>query len=81
LNLSFFCNRRLDGEIRRALRVQATDPDSAPSLWPKIERELVDYAPWVPLLTPNKGYLVAKRVGNYQYSPVYGPLLDQLWVR
>jgi hypothetical protein len=25
--------------------------------------------------------LVSRRVGNYQYNPQWGPLLDQLWVR
>jgi hypothetical protein len=25
--------------------------------------------------------LVARRVGNYQFSPIWGPLYDQLWVR
>jgi hypothetical protein len=24
---------------------------------------------------------VSSRAGNYQESPVYGPLLDQMWVR
>jgi len=24
---------------------------------------------------------VSARVGTYQESPVYGPLLDQIWVR
>jgi hypothetical protein len=25
--------------------------------------------------------LVSKRVGNYQHHPMWGTLLDQLWVR
>jgi hypothetical protein len=25
--------------------------------------------------------LVSERVGNYQYHPQWGPLLDQLWVK
>ena len=25
--------------------------------------------------------LVSRRVGNYQYNPQWGVLLDQLWVR
>jgi hypothetical protein len=24
---------------------------------------------------------VSSRAGNYQASPMYGPLLDQMWVR
>jgi peptide/nickel transport system substrate-binding protein len=76
-NPSFFCNRRIDTHIQRALRVQATDPDAAVPLWVRIERELVDQAPWVPLYTPRWAEFVSKRVGNYQGAG----LLDQLWVR
>jgi hypothetical protein len=36
----------------------------------------------VPLLTPKVVDVLAKRVGNYQYSPAgLGMLIDQLWVR
>jgi hypothetical protein len=24
---------------------------------------------------------VSRRVGNYQYSPQWGPLFDQMWVK
>jgi peptide/nickel transport system substrate-binding protein len=80
-NPSFFCNRRIDAEIRRALRIQGTDADAAAPLWVKIERELVDQAPWVPLYTPQFVDFVSKRAGNYQYNPASALLLDQLWVR
>jgi len=80
-NPSFFCNPRIDREIRRALRIQGLDADAAAPLWAKIERELVDQAPWVPLYTPQFVDFVSKRVGNYQYNPASAILLDQLWVR
>jgi peptide/nickel transport system substrate-binding protein len=78
-NPSFFCNRRIDTRIERALRNQATDPDAAAASWVTIERELVDRAPWVPLYTPQWPTFVSKRVGNVQ--PGGEVLLDQLWVR
>jgi YVTN family beta-propeller protein len=80
-NPGSFCNRRIDAEIRRALRIQASDPNAAVRSWPRIERELVDQAPWVPLFTPQRADLVSRRVGNYQYNPLWGVLVDQLWVR
>lgn len=80
-NPGFFCDRRIDARIRHALRIQEGDPDAAAELWPSIERELVDRAPWVPLFTPKEAHFVSRRVGNYQYSPAAGILLDQLWVR
>ena len=80
-DLSFLCDRRLDARIARALELQASDPDAAVAVWARIERDIVDLAPWVPLFTPSHATLVSKRVGNYQYNPEWGLLLDQLWVR
>ncbi len=78
---SFFCDRRFDARISRALELQASDPDAAVAPWARIERDLVDLAPWVPLFTPAHTTLVSKRVGNYQYNPEWRLLVDQLWVR
>ncbi len=80
-DLSFLCNRRLDARIARALELQASDPDAAVAVWARIERDIVDLAPWVPLFTPSHAILVSKRVGNYQYNPEWRLLFDQLWVR
>jgi ABC-type transport system substrate-binding protein len=44
-NWGHFCNRRIDAHVRRALRIEATDPPAAIPLWARIERELVDQAP------------------------------------
>ena len=38
-------------------------------------------APWVFMQNELQTTLVSRRVGNYQYNPQWGPLLDQLWVR
>jgi YVTN family beta-propeller protein len=80
-NPSFFCDGRVDAQIARALKIQATDPDAAVGLWRRIERELVDLASWVPLFTPQAAQLVSRRVGNYQYNLSSRILFDQLWVR
>ena len=80
LNPSFFCDRKVDAEIARAQKIQITNPYAAVGRWARIENQLVDLAPWVPLFTPWSGDLVSQRVGNYQYNPALGILLDQLWV-
>jgi ABC-type transport system substrate-binding protein len=80
-NPNFLCDRRLDALIARALRLATTDPDAAVGAWARIENELVDMAPEVPLITPWSGDLVSKRVGNYQYNPAARVLDDQLWDR
>jgi YVTN family beta-propeller protein len=80
-DLSFFCDERIDTRIERALEVHSTDPDAVVATWAKIERDIVDLAPWVPLFTPSHAHLVSKRVGNYQFNPESRLLFDQLWVR
>ena len=80
-DLSFFCDRPINTRIARALEVEATDPDAAVALWARIERDIVNLAPWVPLFTPSHALLTSKRVGNYQYNPETKLLFDQLWVR
>jgi peptide/nickel transport system substrate-binding protein len=77
---SFLCERRIDSRIAQALRVEATNGSAVP-LWARIEREVVDLAPWVPLFTPSHAFLTSKRVGNYQSNPQLRVLFDQLWVR
>ena len=34
-----------------------------------------------PAVTPNEVDLLSRRAGNFQYNPVWGALIDQLWVR
>jgi ABC-type transport system substrate-binding protein len=66
---------------RARRNIQVTDPDAAVRAWARIENELVDLAPWVPLVTPWSGDFVSKRIANYQYNATTRNLLDQLWVR
>jgi len=67
--------------ITRARALEVTDPALASSLWTRVDREVVDQAPVVPLVNPKQVDFLSGRVGNYQYSPQWGVLLDQLWVR
>jgi hypothetical protein len=47
----------------------------------RIDHELVDRAPWVPLYNPRTVTVLGRRLGNYKYHPFWNVLLDQLWVR
>ncbi len=76
-----FCDRRIDDEAAHARAVFETDPAAAGETWARLDRQLVDRAPWVPLFNFKGAYLVSKRVGNWQYHPYMFALLDQLWVR
>jgi YVTN family beta-propeller protein len=81
INWSEFCDPRADRLMDRAQRLQATDPGSANAMWARAERRIVDEAPVLPLDNPKVVDLVSRRVGNYQFSPQWGVLMDQLWVR
>ena len=42
---------------------------------------LLAQAPVVPAYNRSNVDFVSKRVGNYEYNPQWGPLIDQIWVR
>jgi peptide/nickel transport system substrate-binding protein len=78
---SGFCSRSIDAQLTHAAAVQAQDPAAAVVLWQKAERAILDQAPTVPAYNARNVDFVSKRVGNYEYNPQWGVLLDQLWVR
>ena len=68
--------------MRRAQAEQLSDPTGSRVLWQRVDREITDAAPWVPLIASKNVSVLSKRVGNYQYSPAaIAMLIDQLWVR
>ena len=78
---SEYCDPRFDKQVARAAALQTIDPASADALWARLDRKLTDLAVWLPTVTPNEVDLLSSRVGNYQYNPIWGVLLDQLWIR
>ncbi len=80
-NAGRFCDPAVDRRIARAQSLQIADPRRADALCAKIDRELVDRAVTASLVTPNATDFVSKRVGNYQFHPLWGLLIDQLWVQ
>jgi ABC-type oligopeptide transport system substrate-binding subunit len=80
LNAAEYCNPTLDARMRAASRLQQENPQLANQRWSAVEHTLVDAAPWLPLLNARSPELFSRRVGGYRYNPVYGTLIDQLWV-
>lgn len=80
-NFYEFCDPHTDAIVRAALAAQAAESPAAAQLWAHADRALTDQAPAVNLVTPSITDFVSRRVGNYQYNPQLGVLLDQLWVR
>jgi peptide/nickel transport system substrate-binding protein len=83
LNHSQFCDREVDQVMAQAGRLQAVDPTAADDVWAQAERRIVDQAPLVAAYNPLYVTAVSERVGNYRAdaSPIFGELLDQVWVR
>ena len=80
-NFSGFCDPHADQLASQAQAAQLTDPATARRLWAQVDRLVTDQAPWVPLLNEGSTAFVSARTRNYQESPIYGPLLAQMWVR
>ncbi len=81
MNAAEFCNQRIDTQAGQALALQPHNPSTAGALWARIDREIVNMAPWVPVYNPRSLVMLSARVGNYQFDPYYSVLIDQLWVR
>jgi YVTN family beta-propeller protein len=81
LNLSRYCNPHADKLASKAQALQVTDPAAARRVWAQLYRLISNQAPVVPVFSLSPTVFVSARVGNYQEQPMYGPLLDQIWVR
>jgi YVTN family beta-propeller protein len=80
-NTGQFCDRGFDREVARAQQLQLTSRARSLRAWSQLDRELTDRAIWLPTATGTLTDIVSSRVGNYQFHPFWGVLVDQLWVR
>ena len=80
-NEAEFCDPHADQLASQAQAAQLTDPATARRRWAQVDRVVTDQAPWVPILSFGDTTFVSARTGNYQESPISGPLYDQMWVR
>jgi len=78
---SFFCHPSIDRQMNQADQLQISSPQAAARVWADVDREITYQAPWVPFVSLRFAVFISTRVGNYQYNPAGGILLDQLWVR
>ena len=80
-NYPEFCDKKVDKQIARALKLALTNPEAANVLWARIDRQIMDKAPWLPLVNPAGIDFLSKRVRNYVHSAQDKILLDQLQVQ
>lgn len=76
-----FCNPSLEPRIAKALSEEPVNPGLASQQWTAIDHEIVNEAVDVPVANQTDPVFLARRVGDYQYNPQWGVLVDQLWVR
>jgi ABC-type transport system substrate-binding protein/DNA-binding SARP family transcriptional activator/DNA-binding beta-propeller fold protein YncE len=81
INDAEFCDPAIDNTVQHAQALEPSAPGQASETWATIDRQLTDQAPWLPLYNPRLDIATSSRVGNYQYHPFFGLLLDRLWVR
>jgi YVTN family beta-propeller protein len=77
----YYCNPALDREMQRAQLLELSDPAQAAAVWAAVDRQLTDAAVWVPTVILRDVEVTSRRLGNYQYNPVWGFLADQAWLR
>lgn len=77
----WYCNPQVERTAAEARTAEMSDPARAGRLWARVDRLITDDAPVVALGNSTPTTLISTRVGNYQSSPMVGPVLSQMWVR
>jgi peptide/nickel transport system substrate-binding protein len=80
-NSGHFCDPEIEQRMRKAARLATIDAHQSHELWSQIEHDLVDRAPLVPVVNVQFVTLASSRLENHLFSPAWGPLIDQMWVR
>jgi peptide/nickel transport system substrate-binding protein len=75
-----FCDEEFDAAYQGALELQTTDRAAGVAAWAALDHLAVDLAALAPLVNPGADF-VSERIGNYQFSPAYEALFDQMWVQ
>jgi peptide/nickel transport system substrate-binding protein len=81
INIAGFCNKPINAQMHRALKLEETSFPKANELWAKIDREVTDQAPMATMFTPRHIDFLSKRVGNFTFSKQFYWLVDQSWVQ
>ena len=81
INISGFCDKTIDAQMKDALVTERTSMDEANAKWGAVDKAVMTAAPTAPLLTPKLIDFTSKRVGNYQFSKQFYMLVSQLWTK
>jgi len=81
INIAGFCDKKINAQMHKALKLAIEDEKAANALWAKIDKMVTDAAPMATLFTPKHIDFVSKRVGNFTFSKQFYWLVDQSWVK
>jgi peptide/nickel transport system substrate-binding protein len=77
-NIAEFCNKPIQAEMNRALKVGITDPESANAIWAQVDHKVTDQAPWVAMFNPKYLDFISSKITNHVFSPQWYFLLDEV---
>jgi peptide/nickel transport system substrate-binding protein len=77
-NIAEYCDKGVQAQMDKALKVGITDPEAANTIWAKVDHAVVDQAVWVPLFNPKLIDFVSSRITNHVFSPQWYFLLDEV---
>jgi len=81
INIAGFCNKGINAQMHKALKLATQDEAGANALWSKIDRQVTDQSPMVTMFTPKHIDFLSKRVGNFTFSKQFYWLVDRSWVQ
>ena len=81
INISGFCSKDIDAQMKQALTTAVTDKTAANTMWAKIDQELTNTAAVAPLFTPKHVDFVSKRLANYIWSDQFRMIFSKVWVQ
>ncbi len=81
INISGFCDKKVDADMAQAMSTAITDPAAANKEWAKIDQEVMVAAPMAPLFNPKRVDFVSKRLGNFVFSNQNQFIPELAWVK
>lgn len=81
INISGYCNKDLDAQMKAAMKLSLTDEKGAEAEWAKIDKGYMAEAPLAPLFTPKSVNFSSARLGNYLFNKQNRWIISQSWVK
>jgi peptide/nickel transport system substrate-binding protein len=81
INIAGFCDKKIDKQMKHALKTALGNETAANKEWTKIDKAVTDAAPMATLFTPKHIDFVSNRVGNFTFSKQFYWLVSQSWVQ